>query len=501
MKIDIEKARVDKVKAEAVVVSVYERDKLPGGEAGELDKALGGKIRDLIKRGDFKGRLNQTAVLYPWGQIPAKRVIIIGLGKKEEMSLERIRQVAGKAAVQVRELSLKSFATTLPETGAKFGLSSVSQAAVEGILLALYRFKQFKTKDEDKTEIAQFTIIQKDAKKIPEVKQGVRFGQIIAEAVNWTRDLVNLPGNELTPQRLGREAQMLARQFPPLKCKVLGPPEIKRLKMNCLLQVAKGSRQPPRFIILECSGKGRRLKTVVLVGKGITFDSGGISIKPSARMEEMKYDMAGGAAVLGAIRAAAQLSLPFRIIGLVPATENLPGGAAYKPGDILTSSGKTIEIITTDAEGRLILADALTYARRYRPEAIIDLATLTGACIIALGHEASGMVGNNQKLLTRLKQAGEESGERVWELPLWKEYDELLKSEVADIKNVGNRSAGVITGGAFLGRFIDKTPWAHLDIAGTAWSDKGRKYMSPGATGVGVRLLTRLFQNWAKKSV
>ncbi len=498
MKINMEKARVDKVKTEAVVVSLYEKDKLPGGEAGELDEALGGKIRDLIKRGDFKGKLSQTAVLYPWGQIPAKRVMIIGLGKKEEMSLERVRQVAGKTAVQVRELGLKRFATTLPETGAKFGLSPVSQAMVEGTLLALYRFKQFKTKDEDKTEIAQFTIIQKDAKKVPEVKQGVRFGEIIAEAANWTRDLVNLPGNELTPQRLGQEAQKIARQFG-LKCKVLGLAEIRRLKMNCLLQVAKGSRQPPRFIILEYPGKGRRLKTVVLAGKGITFDSGGISIKPSARMEEMKYDMAGGAAVLGAVRAAAQLDLPFRIIGLVPATENLPGGAAYKPGDILTSSGKTIEIITTDAEGRLIMADALTYAKRYRPEAIIDLATLTGACIIALGHEASGMVGNNQKLLARLKQAGEESGERVWELPLWKEYDELLKSEVADVKNVGNRSAGVITGGAFLGRFIDKTPWAHLDIAGTAWSEKGRKYMSPGATGVGVRLLTRFFQNWAKQ--
>jgi leucyl aminopeptidase len=498
MKIDIEKARVDKVESEAVVVSVYEKDKLPGGEAGDLDKALGGKIRDLIKRGDFKGKLNQTAVLYPWGQIPAKRVLIIGLGKKEETSLERVRQVAGKAAVQIRELGLKSFATTLPETGAKFGLSPVSQAVVEGTLLALYRFKQFKTKDEDKNEITQFTIIKKDAKKIPEIKPGVGFGQIVAGAANWTRDLVNLPGNELTPRRLGREAQKIARQFG-LKCKVLGLAEIRRLKMNCLLQVAKGSRQPPRFIILEYAGKGRSLKTVVLVGKGITFDSGGISIKPSARMEEMKYDMAGGAAVLGAIRAAVRLSLPFRIIGLVPATENLPGGAAYKPGDILTSSGKTIEIITTDAEGRLILADALTYAKRYRPEAIIDLATLTGACIVALGHEASGMVGNNQKLLTRLKQAGEEAGERVWELPLWKEYDELLKSEVADMKNVGNRSAGVITGGAFLGRFIDKTAWAHLDIAGTAWSDKGRIYMSPGATGVGVRLLTRFFQNWAKQ--
>ncbi len=499
MKINIEKARVEKVRAEAVVVSVYEKDKLPGGEAGELDKALGGKIRDLIKKGDFKGKLSQTAVLYTWGQIPAKRILLIGLGKREEMGLERLRQVAGKAGSQIRELGLKSFVTTLPETGKKFGLSQVSQAVVEGIILALYRFRQFKTKDEDKTEITQFTIIHRDPKKILEIKKGVKLGQIVAEAVNWTRDLVNLPGNELTPQRLGREAQMLARQFP-LKCKVLGLPEIKRLKMNCLLQVAKGSRQPPRFIILDYPGKGRRLKTVVLVGKGITFDSGGISIKPSARMEEMKYDMAGGAAVLGAVRVAAQLGLPFRIIGLVPATENLPGGAAYKPGDILTScSGKTIEIITTDAEGRLILADALTYARRYRPEAIIDLATLTGACIIALGYEASGMLGNNQRLLARLKQAGEEAGERVWELPLWKEYDELLKSEVADVKNVGNRSAGVITGGAFLGRFINKTPWAHLDIAGTAWNDKGKKYMSPGATGVGVRLLTRFFQNWDKK--
>ncbi|UCD83472.1 MAG: leucyl aminopeptidase [Deltaproteobacteria bacterium] len=498
MKISIEKARVDKVKAEMVVVSVYEKDKLPGGEAGDLDKVLGGKIKDLIKKGDFKGKLSETTVIYTWGQIPAKRILLVGLGKRDEMTLERVRQVAGKAGTRIRGLGLKSFVTAIPETGKKLGFSQVSQAVVEGTLLALYRFRQFKTKEEDKTEIDRVTIICREPKKITEVKKGVELGQIVAEAANWTRDLVNLPGNELAPQRMGQEAQKMARQFG-LKCKVLGLAEIRRLKMNCLLQVAKGSRQPPRFIILEYPGKGKRLKTVVLVGKGITFDSGGISIKPSARMEEMKYDMAGGAAVLGAVRAAAQLNLPFRIIALVPATENLPGGAAYKPGDILTSSGKTIEIITTDAEGRLILADALTYAQRYRPEAIIDLATLTGACIIALGHEASGMLGNNRRLLDRLKKAGEESGERVWELPLWKEYDELLKSEVADLKNVGNRSAGVITGGAFLGRFINKTPWAHLDIAGTAWVDKGKKYMSAGATGVGVRLLTRLFQNWAKK--
>ena len=307
---------------------------------------------------------------------------------------------------------------------------------------------------------------------------------------------MNRPSNDKTPIMLSDEARRMAGRFG-LSCEILNEAAIKRLKMGGLLGVAKGSKEPPRFIILGHNKNAKNLDTIVIIGKAITFDSGGISIKPSENMEKMKYDMSGGAAVMGAMQAAARLKIPLRIIGLIPAAENLPSGAAQKPGDIVRMhDGKTVEIISTDAEGRMILGDALSYAKSYKPKAVIDLATLTGACVIALGNDAIGMMGTDDKLKDKVKEAGELSYERVWELPLWEEYGELIKSDIADIKNVGGRPAGTITGGYFLSRFIEKTQWVHLDIAGTAWEEKGRPYKPKGATGVGIRLLSELFINW-----
>jgi leucyl aminopeptidase len=312
--------------------------------------------------------------------------------------------------------------------------------------------------------------------------------------VNLARDLVSHPGNVVTTGYLAETARKLADRHK-LTCEILEMDELERLGMNALVAVGKGSIEPPRLIVLEYRGGGKE-RPVVLVGKGITFDSGGISIKPGAGMEEMKTDMAGGAAVLGAMEAAAGLKLPINLVCIIPTAENMPDGKAYKPGDVVTSlSGTTIEITNTDAEGRLVLCDALHFAKKYKPTTMIDLATLTGACVVALGHEASGLMGNDQRLINSLKQAGERCGERVWELPLWDGYGEAMKSDIADLKNAGSRDGGSITAGWFLKQFVGTTRWAHLDIAGTAWSDKARSYSPKGATGVGVRLLIEYLQN------
>ncbi|MCX5841060.1 MAG: leucyl aminopeptidase, partial [Deltaproteobacteria bacterium] len=317
-------------------------------------------------------------------------------------------------------------------------------------------------------------------------------------AVCFARDLVSTPSNEMTPSDLAREAETMAAARKKVHVRILDVQDMKKLGMNALLAVASGSCQPPKFIILEYRGGRKWQAPVALVGKGLTFDSGGISIKPSEKMDEMKSDMAGGAAVMGAIMAAAELKLPVNVVGLIPATENLPGGRAYKPGDILKSlSGQTIEVITTDAEGRLILADALTYASRYKPAAVIDLATLTGACIVALGDQVIGMLGTDDSLKDKIRKAADMTGERVWELPLWEDYHELIKSDVADFKNSAGRAGGAITAAAFLSKFVGNVPWVHLDIAGPSWLTKDKPYIPKGASGVGVRLMVQVLRDLA----
>jgi leucyl aminopeptidase len=367
---------------------------------------------------------------------------------------------------------------------------------VEGVLLGLYQFTPFKTIErENIREILEFTILDDEEIVVKAIRNAAKTAEIIARAVLFARDIVSAPGNEMTPTDLANEARASAKERK-IQCRILGTGEIKELGMNALLGVAAGSDEPPQFIVLEYRGGKKSSPFIALVGKGLTFDSGGISIKPSEKMDQMKSDMAGGAAVIAAVRAATELGLPVNLVGLVPATENLPGGKAYKPGDILKSlSGKTIEIVTTDAEGRLILADALTYAGRYKPAAIIDLATLTAACVIALGDHVIGMMGTDDELKREIREAADVTGEKVWELPLWDEYDELIKGDAADYKNSGGRAGGAITAGAFLSKFTGGYPWVHLDIAGPAWLTKDKPYIPKGASGVGVRLLIQFLRN------
>jgi leucyl aminopeptidase len=367
------------------------------------------------------------------------------------------------------------------------------------MVLASYRFDKFKTEENDCKDVTAATLIADNREQARAVQQGAEIGLILGESTNFARSLVNHPSNEMTPTILGEHARQMAKECQ-LKCEILDRKDLEKLGMGLLLGVAQGSEQPPKFIILEHRGGKRTQGNIVFVGKGITFDSGGISMKSADGMERMKYDMSGGAAVIGALRAAGLLKVRHNVIGLIPATENLPSGKATKPGDVHRAmNGKTAEIINTDAEGRLILADALAFAARYKPIACVDLATLTGACVVALGHEAIGMMGNSQgqELMDRLRRAGMRTGERVWQLPLWDEYLEHVKSDVADVKNVGmGRAAGAIAGAAFLVKFVDGYPWVHLDIAGTAWADREQAYKPKGGTGVGVRLLTQMLLNW-----
>jgi leucyl aminopeptidase len=360
----------------------------------------------------------------------------------------------------------------------------------------------FKTERDDRKDVNSVTLMAANRAQANLIGRALETGRILAESANFARSLVNHPANEMTPTILAEQARQMAKACQ-LKCEVLDRKAMEKLGMGLLLGVAQGSEQAPKFIVLEHRSGKRKQDNIVFVGKGITFDSGGISIKSADGMERMKYDMSGGAAVIGALRAAALLKVPLNVVGLIPATENLLSGKATKPGDVHRAmNGKTAEIINTDAEGRLILGDALAYAARYKPSACVDLATLTGACVVALGHEAIGMMGNSQgeALMQRLQKAGMRTGERVWQLPLWDEYLEHVKSDVADVKNVGlGRAAGAIAGAAFLVKFVDGYPWVHLDIAGTAWADRDQPYKLKGGTGVGVRLLSQMLLDWNSK--
>ncbi|NIO03080.1 MAG: leucyl aminopeptidase [Proteobacteria bacterium] len=500
MKILVEKKRVEAVRADALLLYHFEGEKAQLPKTERIDRLTGGLIREVIKSGDFKGGLYQTALLYNHKGNPAKRILMVGLGKKGEFTLDRWRGTAAKGAQVLRDLGVKIFATPLVEgLTQRMSLETIAQGLVEGVSLGLYEFNELKTRNREKRrKVDKMFILEEEPRNLHAVQRGALTGETIVQGVYLARDLVSRPGNLQTPTMMARTAEGIAKECG-LKLTVLEERDAKREGMGAFLAVARGSDEPAKFIVLEYEGRGNSSGTVVLVGKGITFDSGGISIKPSDRMQLMKNDMGGGAAVLATLQVAAKLRLPIRLVGIVPCTENLPSGKAYKPGDVITSlSGQTIEIVTTDAEGRLILADGLTYARRFKPDAIIDLATLTGSCIIALGDRVTGMLGNNGRLKTRVKRAAEFTGEKVWELPLWEDYQEQIKSDIADMKNMGGRSAGTITGAALLSRFVDKTPWVHLDIAGPVFTEKSLPYIPKGATGVGVRLLVHLLRDWTQ---
>ncbi len=482
------------------------------------DAPLPDSLTHVVESSDWNGAFKQALLVYVPTQTTAapqdssvqstsapfasRRVLLVGLGEKADWTPERSRQVGALIGQKVRELQQSSATLTLPTTDA-LGASAAARSLVEGLLMGVYRFDSFKTLPDERvptTKLEQVTLLV-DA-DVDGVKKAVDWAKAIAAGVNLARDLGNNPPVVATPTYLAETAQRIAQDHD-MTCTIFDHDKQVELGMGGLLGVSKGAREPAKFIILEYGQPQPDRPTIVLAGKGVTFDAGGISIKPAADMDKMKMDMQGAGAVLGTMETLGRLKLPLHVVALVGATENLLGENAYKPGDILKAlNGVTIEVLNTDAEGRLVLADALSYAQRYNPTAIIDLATLTGACVVALGSYAAGAMTNNPALLERLKAAADTSGERIWELPLWDEYKRQVRSDIADIKNTGGRNGGAITAGAFLSHFVGDFPWVHLDIAGVAWTeDQPKNYNPKGATGYGVRLLTELLREWSGVSL
>jgi leucyl aminopeptidase len=495
MNIRVEKGIAEKYPCELLLLFSFESPEPLEGPIKSVDLEWNGFLTTLINQGDFKGELFQCRLIHTQGALPARRVLLTGLGKKEEFDLEKWRGAASKAGQLIRDSGIKQFAFQIKPFKDLSG-NELTESFVTGFLLGTYQFNEHKTLDREKIrQIEEAVLLGETEQEISGIDQGLKIGQIISDAVCLARDLANAPSNQATPNALAEKAREIARNQG-LGIDVLDLSEAEAAGMGAFVAVAKGSQEPAKFIILEYN-KGKGLDTIVLVGKGITFDSGGISIKPAERMEQMKADMSGAAAVLGIMQAASKLQFPLHLVGIIPATENLPSGKAYKPGDVLkTLSGQTVEVISTDAEGRLILADALTYSLKYQPKAIIDLATLTGACVIALGDYVMGLFGNDENLLKQIEETSVRSGEKTWRFPLWDEYFEYIKSDVADFRNVGTRAAGAIVGAIFLEKFVQKTPWIHLDIAGPAFIEKERPYIPKGGTGIGVRLLVQLLRDW-----
>lgn len=493
MKIKVIVGDIAKIETDAIIVNFFEGTEHLDGDIANIDKALAGAITQLISQGEIKGKLNEITVIHSLGRLPAARVVVAGLGKEQELSQDRVRGAAASACRLLKQKGMDNIATIAQGAGiAGISLESAAQVVTEGALLGVYSFRKHITKEAEHGEIKQLIIVTADETKLPIVEQGCHRGRILAEATNLARDMVNEPANYMTPSRMAETAKGLAQSYG-LELNILERQQMQELGMGALLGVTQGSQQPPKFIVLNYKGSDSGEIDVALVGKGITFDSGGISIKPSEGMSEMKGDMAGGAAVMAAISAIAQVKPQINVTAIVPATENLPSSSALKPGDILTAmSGKTIEIISTDAEGRLTLADALGYAKKLSAKLMVDVATLTGACRVALGDICSGAFGNNQELIDKVIAAGNEAGEHIWQMPMYEDYKEQNKSDVADVKNVGGKYAGAITGAQFLSEFVGDTPWVHLDIAGTSMSEKERNYLIKGATGVPVRTLVNL---------
>lgn len=490
MKIKVECASIAEVSCDLLIVNLFEGVKHPGGATGAVDQALGGLIKELIGAGEIDGKLGKVPILHTQGKLPAKRVAVAGLGKSGEFDLDKVREASAAAISAAKRVKAKKVVTIVHGAGVgALNAKDATEAVVEGSILGEYKFEGYITKREEPVhKIDELLIVDYVPKKIKEIEEGAKVGEIIADSENKARDLVNAPGNKITPSELARYAEALAKETK-LKCEIIDISEAKKMGMEALYSVAKGSKEPAKVIILEYQGGGK--EKIGLVGKGITFDAGGVSLKPSKKLAEMKIDMAGAASVIETMRAISKLGVKKNVIAVIPATENMPDGGALKPGDIVGSlSGKTIEIVSTDAEGRIILADAITYAKKLGATRLIDVATLTGGCITALGDVASGVMGNDQKLIDQIKEAGKQAGEKMWQLPLYEEYKEYLKSELADIKNCMEDSmASPPTGGIFIQKFVEDTPWVHIDIAGTAYLHKGRGYLSEGATGVGVRAL------------
>ncbi len=483
-----------------MVLGYFSDSKHPEGMLARIDQALDGAVSLLINQGEIRGKPGEVTVIHTLSKIIPERIVIIGLGKLSELTREKIRGATGEASRKLRQQWVDNIASVAPGVGRNgISLESVAQAVTEGALLGTYSFRRHITGEAEYSEIKELTLLAASDSEIAAFTSGCQRGEIISRATNMARDMVNEPSNYMTPKDMAEKAAELARSCG-LGLTVLERDEMQKLGMGGLLGVAQGSQEPPKFMVLEYRGDDAAKIRLAMVGKGITFDSGGISIKPSEKMDEMKGDMAGGASVMAAISAIARLRARINVVAIVPATENLPSGSALRPGDILTAmNGKTIEIISTDAEGRLILADALCYANKLGVESIVDVATLTGACIVALGKVTTGAFGNHQDLMDMIVAAGKDTGELIWPMPMFEEYRELIKSEVADIKNVGGRPAGAITAAQFLAEFAGGTPWVHLDIAGTSMAEKAQRYYVKGATGVPVRTLVNFMLKLAEQ--
>jgi leucyl aminopeptidase len=482
-----------KTRADTILLGIFEDEKKTAGDLAEIDKSLNGEITKLRKQGEIKGKQSEVTVIHSLGKIPAGRIAVIGLGKKEELTEDKIRIVTADACRALRKKGAKQIDVVLPGIGVQgITVQIAAQAVTEGALLGLYTFTRHLSKKAEQGEVERLAIIDSNAKNKSAIEQGVNTGKILAEAANLARDMVNEPANYMTPTIMAAEAKKIANKYD-LAVEVFEREQIQKLGMGAFLGVAQGSAQPPKFIVLNYKGRNAKTIDIALVGKGLTFDSGGISLKPSADMGDMKSDMSGGASVIAAISAIAQFKPKVNVMAIVAATENMPSGTAVKPADILTAmNGKTIEVENTDAEGRLTLADALGYANKQGAKKIIDIATLTGACVVALGDITTGAFTNNQALVDKVIAAANSAGDKMWQLPMFDEYKEQNKSDVADLKNTGGRKAGAITAALFVGEFAEKTPWVHLDIAGTALLDKPKGYYVKGATGVPTRTLVNL---------
>ncbi len=481
---------------EALAVAVFKKEKASAGILKDLDKLVGGTLAAVIKAEEFKGEIGETALLrfVPKGKVKASRLMMIGVGEKADYGSSDVAAVAGGATRFLRQRNIKSFAL-LPRC--ESSAIEVAQNAMQGCVTSQFELDKYKTKDKNDKSVDNFVICVEGARPA-DLKTGLDRGQVIGDAMNFTRDLANEPPNILHPTEMAKRAQAMAKQLG-LKCEILDEAKMEKLGMGSLMSVSHGSDQPAKMIIISytpAKNTGKKGDLLALVGKGITFDTGGISIKPSENMDAMKYDMSGGATVLGTLRAVAMLKPTVPVMGIVAAVENMPDGRASRPSDVVTAmNGKTIEILNTDAEGRLILADAVSYAEKHGATRIVDMATLTGAVIIALGDLNTGIMGNDQAFIDEIIACGKEAGEDFWQLPVSKEYSKQIKSDIADIKNIGPRGkAGTIMGAVFIQEFVDKAKWAHLDIAGTAWSDAAKAHQAKGPTGVAIRTLLKLIE-------
>ena len=497
VQVKVEKARIDQKQTSLLVIGVFEGDQdFPHSK--DLDSLVSSSIRETLENKEFRGTFGSSIVVYTLGRGPMKKIMLLGLGKREKFTDESARICAGKAARKAQELGIKEF-SMLQFPNLDEGLV---EAMTEGIALALYSFDKYKEAKEPASKIEEVTIlINSDS---PRFQSVVEKANIIVDAVNFARDIGNLPPNDCPPAHLASIAVSLAQDYG-IKARIMDRYELENMGMGGIVAVGKGSNNPPKLIVLEYTGANDpQQKPYLLVGKAVTFDTGGISIKPSEKMDEMKFDKCGGCTVLAIVRAIASMKLAVNVVGIVPSVENMSSATSYRPCDIIRMyNSKSVEVLNTDAEGRMILADAIAYGIvTYGPRAVIDLATLTGAAIIALGANVAPLIGNNKQLADRLRKLSDKTREKMWELPLYDEYYEQIRSTYADIKNIGGRPGGAITAAAFLSNFVNDVPWVHIDIAGTAWTQEGtheKSYNHRGATGFGVRTLVKLLMEDEKQ--